>query len=375
MTDSPDCPEAPSPDWTFARFLAWWLVDSRPRQRPSTVRHYRTAVARYGEWLGDRPIGSITRSDLQACVDRHVAEGAAAGTVRTQFGAIARAMRIAFEDRIIDRNPAPAVRKPAVPVTTTPSIQGEQLEAFMRAALAPAGVGGREWFGPMLACAVLTGLRTGELRGLRWADVDMSFDGDAPAAAPPRGEVADIVTSAAVGLIHVTAQIAQDSHAAEWTALKTEQGKRSVPINGYVHDILLAQHERVGRQVTTSLRRLPSGAERWTENDLVFPGRRGKPAHPKSIFEARHLIAARAGLETTPTFHALRHAYVSMLIDAGVPTATVAKLVGHADSRLTEAVYFQVTGRGMDTVARALDGRNLRAVFSDRPSKDDGKGT
>lgn len=64
-----------------------------------------------------------------------------------------------------------------------------------------------------------------------------------------------------------------------------------------------------------------------------------------------------------------------MLIDAGVPVATVSKLVGHGDSRLTQAIYYNVTERGMDAAARGLDSRDLRAVFSDRHSDDDGQGT
>ena len=78
---------------------------------------------------------------------------------------------------------------------------------------------------------------------------------------------------------------------------------------------------------------------RWQENDLVFPSRLGTVADASHVRRSFRKITA-AGLDAADwTPRELRHSFVSLLSDAGVPIEDIAKLVGHSGTSATEAVY------------------------------------
>ena len=69
-----------------------------------------------------------------------------------------------------------------------------------------------------------------------------------------------------------------------------------------------------------------------------------RPAHGAAgRGEVLAKVAERAGLHASP--HTLRHSYVSMMIEAGVPIRVVSELVGHASTALTSDLYGHVTER------------------------------
>ena len=78
----------------------------------------------------------------------------------------------------------------------------------------------------------------------------------------------------------------------------------------------------------------------WQENDLVFPSRRGTVADAAHVRRSFRKITAAAGLDPADwTPRELRHSFVSLLSDAGVPIEDIAKFVGHSGTSVTEAVY------------------------------------
>ena len=80
--------------------------------------------------------------------------------------------------------------------------------------------------------------------------------------------------------------------------------------------------------------------ERWRDKDLVFASRVGTELNPSNVRRAFRRVAATAGLdpgEWTP--RELRHSFVSLLSDSGVPVERISVLVGHRGSHVTELVY------------------------------------
>jgi integrase len=80
--------------------------------------------------------------------------------------------------------------------------------------------------------------------------------------------------------------------------------------------------------------------DRWRDNDLVFASRVGTPLDAGNVRRAFRKVTAAAGLDPADwTPRELRHSFVSLLSDAGVPIEKIARLVGHTGTATTELVY------------------------------------
>ncbi len=92
----------------------------------------------------------------------------------------------------------------------------------------------------------------------------------------------------------------------------------------------------------------------WHENGLVFTSQTGQPLDDANVRRAFRSITKRAGLGETWTPRELRHSFVSIMSDNGVPIETIADLVGHASTSVTETVYRHqlkpVITRGAETM-------------------------
>jgi integrase len=100
---------------------------------------------------------------------------------------------------------------------------------------------------------------------------------------------------------------------------------------------------------------------RWKENGLVFPSRVGTPADASHVRRSFRTVVGAAGLnpgEWTP--RELRHSFVSLLSDAGVPIEQISRLVGHSGTTTTETIYRKqirpVIVHGADAMDRIFPG-------------------
>jgi integrase len=119
---------------------------------------------------------------------------------------------------------------------------------------------------------------------------------------------------------------------------KTRKSKRSLALPARCVDALRAQRARVVR--LQSARSTATGLRGWTDNDLVFPSTAGTELQAGNVRRAFRRIVKDAGLtpdEWTP--RELRHSFVSLLSDDGVPIERISLLVGHSGTTVTEAIY------------------------------------
>jgi integrase len=164
-----------------------------------------------------------------------------------------------------------------------------------------------------IVASLLTGARTEELRPLTWSHVDL--DGD-PAADPP-----------VLPHVMVWRSVREDGDT------KTSKSRRSLALPARCVEVLREHRELQAGQ------RARAG-ERCTDKDLVFASRVGTELNPGNVRRAFRRVAEAAGLngqEWTP--RELRHSFVSLLSDSGVPVEKISLLVGHKGSHVTELVY------------------------------------
>lgn len=168
-----------------------------------------------------------------------------------------------------------------------------------------------ERMGPFYLTAIGIGLRKGELRGLRWADIQD-------------------------GVVHVRKQIIDSPSGARLSDLKTDSGgQRDLPLPAFVAEAL--EHERSQQR----FERARSG-DAWLDGipDLVFRNPAGRPLSVTYIFRDFKRQLREAGLPDIH-FHDLRHSCATLLLSLGVDMRIVQVILGHESMSTTE-VYTHV---------------------------------
>ena len=181
----------------------------------------------------------------------------------------------------------------------------EQIAALLQAAEELAAQPASRYdYTPLLRTALFTGLRLGELLGLQWQDVDLQE-----------------------GVLHVRRQY---TRLREFAPPKTKAAVRRLPLSS----------EMTRQLAEVKLRSRYSG-----DADPVFAARNGKPlAHRNATRRGFELAAAKAGIDGV-TFHSMRHAFASRMIDRGISSTVLAALMGHESSTITERRYVHLFDR------------------------------
>jgi integrase len=160
--------------------------------------------------------------------------------------------------------------------------------------------------------AASTGMRRGEVLGLRWRDVDLD-----------RARVSVRQTLVLAGRQVVTSEP------------KTSRGRRSIALDPRTVSALRAWRRAQAAE------RLAWGSA-WADSGLVFTREDGTPIHPEWLSDAFEWRVKVAGLPRI-RFHDLRHTHASLGLAAGIPVKVMSERLGHTSSSFTADAYQHVT--------------------------------
>jgi integrase len=225
-----------------------------------------------------------------------------------------RALDQAVKWQLLARNPCDAVDAPREAAPETATWNANEARAFLAAAVGHDLVA-------LFTLALHTGMRRGELLGLRWQDVDLD-----------RGALA----------VRRTMTRGQDGLA--FGEPKSAAGRRALALPAPCVDAL--RSHRV-RQLE---RRLQLGAA-WQDTDLIFERGDGTLLHPNTVTYAFQHVAAHAGVPRI-RFHDLRHTAATLMLANGEHPKIVQERLGHADISMTLNRYSHVS---MDMQRDAAD--------------------
>lgn len=304
---------------TVAEYLRQWVKTyCEPNLADSTIAGYsRTIEKHVVPEIGQIPLQDLQPMHLQTLYARILGKGLSPRMARLTHAILHQALRHAVLWQMLQRNPADAVQPPRPKKTEAKALTKEEIERLLVAL-----VGHRDYV--TIYTAIYTGMRRGELLGLRWSDVDLD-----------------------TGMVTVEQGLIVTRDGLEFSQPKTKGSRRSIPIPGSVCDTL-RQHRKEQLE-----RRLVVGPA-WEDFDLVFPNQNGKPQHPGTFSGRFGYTVKRVGFSGL-RFHDLRHTHASLLLTLGVHPKIVQERLGHTVITTTMDIYSHVMPTLQEEAARKLD--------------------
>jgi len=307
---------------TVSNYLAEWLETIRPRIRETTWVSYEMAANRISRQVGAVPLQALTPLQIESLYATLLASGGAGGrslapkTVRNCHIVLRRALADAERLGLVSRNPAAAARAVAAPRVEQQTWSSAEIQSFFEAL---AG----ERLSMAFVLLATTGMRRGEVLGLRWEDVD--FDGRA------------------LSIVQTLTTVRGEMHIGP---PKTGKSRRRVSIDNITFDALKA-HRKAQREERIA------AADVWTNNgDLVFTDELSGPVHPNRFSQSFDRIVSAAELPRI-RLHDLRHSYAALALKAGVHPKIVSERLGHSTIAITLDLYSHVA-QGLDADAAEL---------------------
>ena len=316
---------------TVEALCADWIA-SLHNARATTVNAYRFSLAPLQECHGDLPAQKLTRPDLDKLLIalRDGGTTTAKGKPRRAWSARslnkavdAWRLMLAYgvERRELSHNVAASMKKvPRVRremATYTP----DEIRRVLRAA--DKDRSGHLWY------LALSGLRRGEIAGLRWSDIDFA---------------AGTITIARNRVQAGAANVVENEP-------KTLSSCRTLPLDEGLVSVLKRASARYAEE------RLSLG-EAHAESGYVAVNEAGEPYSPDSLTRMWHKLATAASVRPI-RLHDARHSCGTALHLRGVPLAVIAKWLGHADAATTVRIY----AHSQDDALRAA-GQSLGAVVT-----------
>jgi len=288
----------PVPDRTtkLGIYLDYWLTNLvKPSLRPTTYERYETTVRLYIKpELGKYPLPQLSVPIVQSFLNRHIETGhsvRSAQIVRTTLGA---ALTSAQREELVARNVARLVKLPTYESGDVHPWTVAEARRFLEAVSSE----------PLCAAftlLVLCGLRRGEVLGLRWQDIDFA-----------RRE------------IQIRQQLLRVGGALRQGPVKTQAGRRDLPLLAPVHTALLFQRQT--QKAATE------------DNGLVFTTRTGQPVEPRNFARSFKRICHQNQIRRIKLHH-LRHTTATLLKDLGVPARDAQLILGHSNISTTQQIY------------------------------------
>ena len=306
LRDQEDGVPTPADGYTVADAVVYWLTYGLRGRDEATVSNYTTlAKTHILPTLGKRKLRDLSAEDVDKWLTAESRQ-CSTRTLRLLHSILSRSIRHAQARDKVRRNvvllcDVPTGRKGRPSKALTLS----QATAVIKAA-------SESRLYAYIVLSLLIGARTEELRALRWCHVDLSGK---PDGAPPVPPSISVLRSVRAG-----------------GDTKTRRSRRALAMPQRCVDALSALWDK----------RTCEHTDRTRCDCLVFTTRVGTPLDARNVRRHFRKVAEAAGLnakEWTP--RELRHSFVSLLSDDGMPIEHIARLVGHTSTAVTETVYRQ----------------------------------
>lgn len=327
---------------TLGKFLLGWLDDVKPTLAYSTWRKHESICRTHiTPLLGHRRLSDLSVVDVRRLMEQaQSARPSRVGhrerdpaldgqTLRHLRGTLRRALADAQRQGLVSRNVASLAQPPKLSHRERPILNADQARALIEGTQ-------DDRYHALYVLALTTGMRSAEMLGLTWEDIDLgnqdrgngyagghrAKDGSAGRAGR---DVAGPTASVSVG--HTLVRVGK-----EWRlgAPKTDKSRRVIPLTPLAVSALRDHRQR---QLAERMAAGKPGTD-----GLVFTTPTGKPVWGSNLLPLLRAHLARLGLPKVG-IHDLRHSAATILFGMGVPIEVISDILGHATTRITADLY------------------------------------
>ena len=296
--------------------------------RESTLDSYRAMVKNQVKpFIGNKRLASLTTADMQKFYNKIKKEGRvrehpvhgkalADSMVRGVHMMLHEALDMAVKERLLAKNPTNGTTIPKCNYPEKQILGDNQLETFLEA------IKGQEYWCDFFYVEVMTGLRRGEICGLKWQDIDFEED-----------------------KLHVNRSVSvKRGGGLNIGETKTETGVRCIQLPPSVAELLKNRKQ--------------TAITEWVFPNFMHPE---QPINPNSAYRKLKVILKNAELPLI-RFHDLRHTFATHATQGGVDPKTLAGILGHTNASFTLDTYTHVTS-DMQKSASAIVGNMMKNMM------------
>lgn len=306
-------------EYTVATWFKYWLWNIKKRDiKPTTFARYESVYRTHieGSEIANIPLYKLKLNNIQAYYNKLLDNGTPIATIKQINSKLKTCLDSAEKNNYIEKNYCKLVEIP----TDTKDKKIEVFSMDQQKQFAEAVKGHKLEL--LFLTALCTGLRIGEISGLKWSDID--FDNHT------------LTVNRTVERVALFDKDGKRHYETIEQTPKTSNGFRTVPIVSYIFNSLLehkVQQDAIKREIPN-----------FNEYDLVFCDKKGYYLNPNSIGGAFHRIQNKMNIPKDEhiKFHGLRKTFATRLFEKGVPPKTVQTLLGHSDIEITLNIYTQV---------------------------------
>jgi len=304
---------------SLENYLKKWLETCRLSLRDMTIVHYDKVIRKHIiPWIGTTQLADLSLVKIEQFYSELVRKGIGIRTIRIVHSILHRSLGKAVHYNLLVMNPAHGATLPRYLHAEMQVLDESQVVQFLVAAH-------ESHYEALYYLAINTGMREGELFGLKWSDLHWN-----------------------AGVLYVQRQVQSVPGKGKiFVEPKTRAGRRAIKLGeGVLHKLRLHKEQQLQQKAFTG--------RRWVENDLMFPTSVGTPDDPGNLRKDFLRTLERAGLPMI-RFHDLRHTAASIMLNRGVPVIVVSRRLGHAKPSTTVDIYAHLYMESQDEPARIMD--------------------
>lgn len=311
----------------YGDYFKEWLNNRKYNLNSQTYKGYESYARNHIlPILGHIPLVNLTPIAIENFITILRDKGLSNESVKRIYSVVNASLNDAVRKELLAKNVASLIEKPKGSRKEIQVWDVEQVQRFLQVA-----DGDRLYIAFHLA--LMTGMRQGEILGLRWTDIDFNTK-----------------------TIYVRQTLTHDGKEFQ-EKTKTLLSTRPVAIDDETINALLRQKEVIARDKERA-------KDSYVNHNLVVCTSKGTPVNPRNVLRSLERLIAKANVPKI-TFHDLRHTHATLLLKQNVHPKIVSERLGHSTVKMTLDLYSHLLPNMQEEASKNLS----KVIFSDQKNE------